>query len=195
MIKTVIQSAIFLIVMSIICGVLYPLLITGVSALFWSQERHGALIKKDDIIIGSSKIGQKFLAPEYFWPRPSASDYSAMPGAGSNLGPTSKKLLGDINQRSEMFAREAKVFPQEVPEILVTSSASGLDPDIFLPAALFQAERVSKARKLNKSEHKKLLELIESMAKSSSTWLNKRALINVLALNLALDEAFGKISR
>lgn len=195
MIKTIAKSSIFFIIISIVCGIAYPLVITGFAALLWPEKRHGSLIKEGAVVRGSALIAQKFVSPEYFWPRPSASNYQALPAFASNLGPTSKTLFLNITKRQEMLANISGLFPQEIPDMLVTSSASGLDPHISEEAMLFQLPRIIETRRLDQWQQKTLAKVIEEERKKSESWLLGKAYINVLLLNIALDEAFGKIHR
>ncbi|HXW59923.1 MAG TPA: potassium-transporting ATPase subunit KdpC [Myxococcota bacterium] len=193
--KTIVRAGLFFIVMSLLTGIFYPAIITVIAQLFWPVLCHGNLIKEGNNVRGSAIIAQAFTGDEYFWPRPSASDYSALPSSASNLGPTSKKLKLEIALRRERMAKAHDALPEEVPESLITTSGSGLDPDITLEAAMFQAHRVAKARKLDDKGLIQLTALIEQKANKSFFSSPSSSYINVLLINLALDEAFGKIKR
>ena len=171
----------------LITGCAYPVLITCIAKIFWAEKSTGSIIKENNIIIGSALIAQDFTQDYYFWPRPSANNYKTIPSSASNLGPTSLELKNIINKRKEILASAHKSDQSQIPENLLMSSGSGLDPHILLSAVRFQAMRVIESRKLNNIQKKELEELI---IKNTS----KNNLTNVLTLNLALDQSFGKIS-
>jgi potassium-transporting ATPase KdpC subunit len=193
--KMIVRAGLFFIAMSVLTGILYPAIITIIAQIFWPVLCHGSLIKDGNNVRGSAIIAQEFKGAQYFWPRPSASDYNALPSSASNLGPTSKKLKMEIALRRERMAKAHDVSPEEVPESLITTSGSGLDPHIPLEAAMFQAHRIAKARKLDDNGLIQLKALIEQKANKSFFSSPSFSYINVLLLNLALDEAFGKIKR
>ena len=140
-----------LVLMTLICGLIYPLMVTGVSQVVFPFEAHGSLITKDGKVVGSQLIGQPFSDASYFWSRPSATSpmpYNAQSSSGSNLGPSNPALIDGIKTRIEALKSAGPVNTQAVPVDLVTSSASGLDPHISLAAAYYQVDRVAAARKL-----------------------------------------------
>lgn len=156
--------------MTILTGIIYPLVVTGISQLFIPWQANGSLIQKSEQIIGSSLIAQNTTNDRYFWPRPSAIDYDPMkPSGGSNLGPTSKKLKDQIEERKKKVGNKA-------PAELLYASGSGLDPHISIKAAYYQIPRIAKVRSLDK---KQLKTLVDS--------LKEGFYVNVLLLNQELD--------
>lgn len=165
-------------VMLALTGVFYPLLITGISQLVMPGRAQGSLVYKEDKIVGSALIGQKFKSDIYFWPRPSAIEYDPLkPSGGSNLGPTSKKLKKAVEDNLKKWNASASVIPAD----LVYASASGLDPHISLEGAYFQMERIAKAR--GQKNTQAIKELVDKLSEGIT---QKR--VNVLLLNVALDE-------
>lgn len=165
-------------VFTVITGCLYPVAVTSAGRVFFPRQAKGSLVLNGGNVIGSELIAQKFEQPKYFWPRPSAIDYSAQPSGGSNLGPTAKALQEAMQQR------KAKGSEGE----LLTASASGLDPHISPEAARSQVPRVALARKLDADMQRKLLETIEKLAQDRDFGLLGERRVNVLMLNLALDK-------
>ena len=151
--KNLLRPAISLFVLlSIVTGVFYPLLVTGVSRLAFPAAASGSLIVRDGKPIGSELIGQNFTEPKYFWGRPSATapqPYNAAASSGSNLGPLNPALAAAVNARIEALRGADPDNPRPVPIDLVTASASGLDPHISPAAADYQAERVARSRQLD----------------------------------------------
>ena len=130
-------------ILTIITGVIYPLLVTGIAQALFPKQSNASLVKVHNQKIGSTLIGQKFTSPCYFWSRPSAVDYSPLPSGGSNSGPTSALLKEQIAQRRNSLALANGKLENEVPNDLLFASGSGLDPHISPEAAFFQADRVS----------------------------------------------------
>lgn len=171
-------------ILFVIVGVIYPLLVTGVSNLFFSWRANGSLIHENGKIVGSTLIGQPFSAPNLFWSRPSSTPqfpYNALFSGGSNLGPTNKVLIGRVEKRVKFLEESGIQAP--VPSALVLGSGSGLDPDITLQSALVQVPRISKATGIPES---KLKELVESHFEGRTFGFMGAGRINVLELNLAL---------
>lgn len=185
--KLCIQSLLFLLWTTIICGVGYTFVITAVANFFWPKQSNGNLIIKDEKVLGSSIIAQQFNKPEYFWPRPSASQFNTLPSSATNFGPTSKKLQEKIQERKFFLAKAHETLENLIPEELLQTSASGLDPHITLKAALFQLDRIMKARKIDPALKTKLEEMIGKYKEKNIGFLNED-LVNVFLLNLALDE-------
>jgi len=196
MLKEIRPALVMLVALALITGLLYPLAITGVAGVVFPQQASGSLIEQDGTVVGSAQIGQVFSAEKYFHGRPSATvtpdpkdstktieaPYNAANSGGSNMGPTSKalaeRLKGDVDKLKQENPTAA------VPVDLVTTSGSGLDPDISPEAARFQAPRVAKARNLPET---RVRDLIESQIKGRTFGLLGEPRVNVLELNLALD--------
>jgi len=173
--------------LSVICGLIYPLGITAVSQAIFPRQSNVSVIKNGDIVIGSHLIGQLFTRAEYFHGRPSATDppYDASNSSGSNLAPSSVKLLEQVKVRLEQI-RQENGLPSNmpVPADLILASASGLDPHISAEVALLQAPRISKERKIPQSVIEKIVEQnVENPF--LGIWGMQR--VNVLRLNIALD--------
>jgi K+-transporting ATPase ATPase C chain len=179
----------FLLVMTILTGIIYPLLMTGIAQIGFHTKANGSLIIKDGKIIGSDLIGQKFDSSIYFWSRPSATGYSAVPSGASNYGPTSDTLEKQVILRRNYFAEKNDVKdPSVIPLEMIFASASGLDPDISKKAALLQVDRIARARNYNDSRKTELIRIIGEMTKKPQFLLLGEERINVLNLNLALDK-------
>ena len=174
-------------ILTVVTGVAYPLLITGIAQVAFKDQANGSLIVKDQKIVGSRLIGQPFSDPKYFWSRPSATSPMAYNGAsssGSNQGPTNPALKEAVEGRIKAL-RDAGGDPQKpVPADLVTASGSGLDPHISPAAAEYQAARVAKARGLSE---KVIKDLIEKNSEGRTFGILGEPRVNVLSLNLALD--------
>ncbi len=172
--------------MTLVTGVAYPLLITGIAGGLFPHRAKGSIIEKDGRPIGSMLIGQNFTDPKYFWPRPSATNYDAMPSGGSNQGPTSTSLKETIAKRREAL-QAANGADVDVPVDLLFASASGLDPEISPAAAQYQVGRIIKARHLDEKAKTDIFILIEKHIETPTFGLFGEPRINVLLLNLALD--------
>jgi K+-transporting ATPase ATPase C chain len=195
--KHIRPAIVMIIAMTVITGIIYPLLMTGIAQTVFPYQANGSLIEKDGKVIGSALIGQSFTSDKYFHGRPSATTepdpkdptktvpvpYAADNSAGSNLGPTSKALVDRVKDDAAKLAAENPNTP--IPSDLVTTSASGLDPDITPAGALFQVPRVAKARGLAED---KVRQLVEDHITGRLIGIIGEPHVNVLRLNLALDE-------
>lgn len=186
--KTALVATLVLAVIT--CG-LYPVAVLAVAQGFFPNKANGSLVPSGGTTVGSSLLGQPFIEPRYFHPRPSAAGagYDATASGGSNLGPTSRKLLETVRDRVAQYRAENGLTPDAtVPADAVTASASGLDPDISVKNAVLQVARVAKARGWEKSAVENLL---REHAQGRTLGLLGEPRVNVLQLNLALD-ARGK---
>jgi len=173
--------------LSLICGLIYPLIITIISQIIFFPESNASVIKKGDIIIGSQQIGQYFTGPKYFHGRPSATDppYDASNSGGSNLAPSSTKLLGQVQTRIEQVRRENRLPANTpIPADLVLASGSGLDPHISVEAALLQVPRIARERKITIVDMEKMIHQ-NTQHPFWGIWGKER--VHVLNLNIALD--------
>lgn len=174
--------------LSLVTGLAYPFLTTGIAAAVFPHEAAGSLIKQDNRIVGSELIGQAFSSPGYFWGRPSATapmPYNGAGSSGSNLGPRNPTLADAIQSRIAALKAADPDNPVPVPVDLVTASGSGLDPHISPAAAAYQAARVARARNLSRTDVDALIQ-----AHTERPWLGVLGdpAVNVLTLNLALDQ-------
>lgn len=180
---------------TVLLGIVYPLLITGIAQLAFPEKANGSLIVQGNKVIGSKLIGQKFDSEFYFWSRPSATGYGAMPSGGSNLGPTSSKLKQLVTERALRFTGFNQLPASEtIPSEMLLASASGLDPHISPRAAILQVDRVAKARQFDDVKKQKLIRSINELAEAPQfTFLGENR-VNVLMLNIELDKLDGKFS-
>jgi potassium-transporting ATPase KdpC subunit len=201
MLREIRPAIVLLVGLTLITGLAYPLAMTGIAGIIFPKQAQGSLIEKDGKVIGSALIGQEFKDDKYFHGRPSATTapdpndstktvpapYNAANSGGSNLGPTSKALADRLKEDVDKLKAENPSQP--VPVDLVTTSGSGLDPDISPEAALFQAPRVAKARNMPEEQ---VRELVAQNTKGRTIGILGEPRVNVLALNLALDAAGAK---
>jgi K+-transporting ATPase ATPase C chain len=198
MLKEIRPAIVILVVLTLITGLAYPLAMTAIAGVIFPKQAQGSLIGAGDKVVGSALIGQEFKDDKYFHGRPSATlapdpadstktvpaPYNAANSGGSNLGPTSKALNDRVKEDVEKLKAENPSMP--VPVDLVTTSASGLDPDISPEGALFQVPRVAKARNMPED---RVRQLVTAQTEGRFAGLLGEPRVNVLALNLALDAA------
>lgn len=174
-------------IFTILTGVLYPLVITGIAQVIFPHQANGSLIVQNGQVVGSELIGQYFDNPRYFWGRPSATSpfpYNAASSSGSNLGPSNPALSEEVKARIAALKAADPANNLPIPVDLVTSSGSGLDPNISVAAALYQVPRVAKARGLN---DELIRSLVDRFTEGRQFGVLGELRINVLELNLALD--------
>jgi potassium-transporting ATPase KdpC subunit len=182
--KNLLTAVWFTLLTTVLFGILYPLAVTGMSQVLFHDHANGQLLEKDGKIIGSRIIGQAFTGPSYFHSRPSSAGtgYDATASGGSYLGPTNKTLVDRVNGDVQRLHAENPNMP--VPVDLVTSSASGLDPDISPAAAEFQIPRVARERKISETD---LRAMVARHTEGRQFGFLGEARVNVLELNLELD--------
>ena len=186
MIKQLRPAAMMLLVLTVLTGVVYPLIVTGVARLAFPDQARGSVVVAADRAVGSRLIGQANDDPRYFWPRPSATNYGTLPSGGSNLAPTSAELAALVEQRAGNFRAAHGLAPgAPVPTDMLFASGSGLDPHISPAAARLQIGRVAGARGLLEAQ---VASLVEAHVEGPQLGVLGQPRVNILMLNLALDE-------
>jgi K+-transporting ATPase ATPase C chain len=184
--KLFIQSILLTIVFTVLTGVLYPLVITGIAQVAFHDQANGSLLERNGTVVGSELLAQQFTGDKYFWPRPSAGGYATVPSGASNLGPTSQALQSNVTANAAAFRTGNKLAADApVPADMVFTSASGLDPHISPEAARLQVARVAAARGMGAEQVKAL---VEKFVEGPQWGVFGEARVNVLQLNLALDD-------
>jgi K+-transporting ATPase ATPase C chain len=176
------------VILTVITGIIYPLVITGIAQLFFNNQANGSIIVRDEKAIGSSLIGQPFDNPKYFWGRPSVISpvgYNSASSSGSNLGPSNPALADNIKTRVQMLQAADPCNLENVPVDLVTASASGLDPHISVAAAMYQVPRVARLRGISREE---VAEIVRENTQKRFMGVIGEPVVNVLQLNLTLDK-------
>ena len=201
MLREIRPAIVLVIALTLITGLVYPLAMTGIAGVVFPYQAQGSLVEKDGKVVGSALIGQVFADAKYFHGRPSATNapdpkdatktvdapYNAVNSMGSNYGPTSKALIDRVKASVDELKKENPSAP--VPQDLVTTSGSGLDPDISPEAALFQVPRVAKARNM---PEERVRQLVQEHTDGRFLGLLGEPHVNVLLLNLALDQVAAK---
>jgi K+-transporting ATPase ATPase C chain len=186
--RALIVSIKMVIVLTVLTGFIYPLAVTGLAMVVFPHQAQGSLVTRDGKVVGSELIGQTFAAPNYFHSRPSAAGdkgYDASNSGGSNLGPTNKTLISAVQQRvKDTVEANPGTTADQIPIDLVTTSGSGLDPEISPAAADFQVARIAKARGIGEEEVRLL---VSQNTRGRYLGLLGESGVNVLMLNLALD--------
>ena len=180
------------ILMTVLFGVVYPLVVTGIAQVVFPHRANGSLVVSGGQVIGSELIGQNFTKPEYFQPRPSAAGndgYDGTASAGSNFGATNQKLIDRVKAGVEKFRKDNPDYQGPIPADLLTTSASGLDPHLSPAAAMAQAARVAKARGVSKD---KVEALIAASTEPPQLGIIGEPRVNVLQLNLELDRQYKR---
>ncbi len=187
--KNLITAILMTVVTTVLLGILYPLIVTGLSQILFRDKANGQLIVSNGTVVGSRIIGQPFVGPQYFHSRPSAAGngYDAANSGGTNLGPTNQKLIDRVKQDAASAQSENPAQP--VPVDLITTSASGLDPDITPASAEFQVARVAQQRHMSEDA---VRQLVRKYTLPRQWGFLGEPRVNVLELNLALDNAASK---
>ncbi len=187
--KTLVIAIKIFLLLTILTGVIYPLLVTGIAKTVFPAKADGSLLIKDNKIIGSKLIGQNFDSVIYFSGRPSATNYNTLPSGGSNLGPSNEKLRELVDERRLHFIRFNQLDSlTEVPAEMLFASASGLDPHISLQSAILQVERVANARGMNSTQKQQLMILVNNICEKPQFGFLGEERVNVLLLNSELDK-------
>lgn len=186
MLSTLRPAVMLFLGLTVVVGIAYPLVMTGIAKVAFNDQAEGSLIVKEGKVVGSSLIGQSFVSPQFFWGRPSATGpmaNNAVNSSGSNLGPTNAAQLDNVKARVEALKVADPSNTAAIPVDLVTASASGLDPEISLAAAYYQVPRIARERKMTEVQ---VRALVDQFAQKPVMGLFGEPRVNVLQLNLAL---------
>jgi potassium-transporting ATPase KdpC subunit len=187
--KTLVISLKIFLFFTVLTGIIYPLLVTGIAQIVFPAKANGSLIFKNNQLIGSELIGQQFDSVIYFSSRPSAVSYNPLPSGGSNYGLTNVKLKNLVDERKYKFIDINQLDSlTAIPSEMLFASASGLDPHISPDAALLQVDRIAKARNFNTEQKQKLMQIVKENTKGPQYLCLGEDRINVLLLNLRVDE-------
>jgi K+-transporting ATPase ATPase C chain len=187
------RGLLFTIVTMLLFGGVYHLLMWGIGRVVFPSQAEGSLIRRaDGTVIGSSLIAQPFTRPEYFHPRPSGVDYNAASTGGTNYGPSNPDHLKAVAERLDAVSKDEGVPAEQVPSEMVTASGGGLDPHIPPNAAELQLARVARARN---ADAEQIRELVRAHTEGPFLGVFGRDRVNVLELNIALDERFGRVQQ
>jgi potassium-transporting ATPase KdpC subunit len=185
--KVLMQATKAVLILTLICGVAYPIAITAISQIAFPKRANGSLIIAEGNTVGSELIGQNFEKPENFWGRPSAIGYNPTPSGASNMNPVGEKLKTAVKERYEKLRQyHASLSLGSVPKDILFSSASGVDPDISPEAAYFQIERIAQYRRLTSEQIANLRKVIKNSIQSPYLWSLGEPRVNVLKLNIYL---------
>jgi K+-transporting ATPase ATPase C chain len=190
MLEQLLPALRIVLVLTVLTGMLYPALVTGIAQAIFPKQANGSVIEVNGKVIGSELIGQKFTRPEYFQGRPSAAGdgYDAANSSAFNFGPTNQKLVDRIKADAEKFHKENPAFTGPIPADLLTASASGLDPHLSPASAAAQVARVAKARGIPQAQ---VQEFVDRHTESRQLGFLGEPRVNVLKLNLALDSTYS----
>jgi K+-transporting ATPase ATPase C chain len=186
--KQIRTSVIAVVLLTVLTGVIYPFLVTGIAQLLFPDKANGSMIKQNGAVLGSALIGQQFTEPKYFWGRLSATNpvaYNASASSGSNYGPLNPALLAAVTKRIRDLRAADPQNTQPIPVDLVTASGSGLDPHISVAAAQYQISRVARSRNVHEGN---IRSLVDQYAEGRQFGFLGEPRVNILKLNLALDE-------
>jgi len=187
--KPIIVATKMILFFTILTGLIYPLIITGLAQVFFPGKANGSLVMKNGKVIGSELIGQQFKDSTYFWSRPSATEYGTMPAGGSNLGPTSSDLRKKVEERQHDFIIANRLADKTpVPADMLFASGSGIDPHISSQSAMLQVGRVVAFRKLGTDKARELRSLVLKCTEKPQFSFFGEERVNVFMLNLELDK-------
>ena len=194
--KSLLNAFLLIIVLTVITGLIYPIVVTAIAVVCFPAQAHGSLLYNKGQVVGSRLIGQNFDNRKNFWSRPSATNYSAMPSGGSNLIPISNALRSAIDSRRDTFRLANRLIASDtIPNDMLFASGSGLDPDISPDAARLQTGRVARERHLTESQKSDLSALVERSIVLPQIGFLGDARVNVLRLNQNLDRLCGFSAR